>query len=182
MKSFIVPVVLMTVPLAACGSKSSVNEKNASVEEVSQKVAEASGNGGLIDPGLWQSTVTIQDMSMPGMPAQAQEQMKRMVAQTHTSQNCLTPEEVKQPKGKFFGGNDNCRYDHFTMSGGKIDAAMRCTESGRSQLMQMSGTYSPDAYSMQMSSRSEGGPADEAVSMQMKVDAKRIGPCTGKES
>jgi hypothetical protein len=89
---------------------------------------------------------------------------------------------VKQPKGKFFGGNDNCRYDHFTMSGGKIDAAMRCTESGRSQIMQMSGTYSPDAYSMQMSSRSEGGPADEAVSMQMKVDAKRIGQCTGKES
>ena len=41
---------------------------------------------------------------------------------------CLTPEQAKRPQGKFFNEQaaNNCRYDHFTMGGGKIDAAMRC--------------------------------------------------------
>jgi hypothetical protein len=180
MKSAILTIVLL-MPLAACGSKSSISEKNASVEQVANSVREASGDQGLVNPGKWQSTVTIEEMSMPGMPLEAQEQMKSMVAQSHTSETCLTPEEVKQPRGRFFGGNDTCRYDHFTMGGGKIDAQMHCSQGGSAQVMEMSGTYSPDHYEMHMKSHTEGGPG-EAVSMQMKVDSKRIGACSGKES
>jgi len=171
----------LALAVAACGSKSSVSEKNASVEQVANSVREASGDQGLVSPGKWQSTVTIEEMSMPGLPLEAQEQMKTMVARAHTSETCLTPEEVKQPKGGFFGGNDSCRYDHFNMGGGKIDAQMHCSQSGTTQVMEMSGTYSPDHYEMHMKSHTEGGPG-QAVSMQMKVDSKRIGACTGKEA
>ena len=43
--------------------------------------------------------------------------------------------------------NGNCRYDHFTMGGGKFDAAMRCEGQAAAQemTMAMNGTYSPDA-------------------------------------
>lgn len=170
----------LILPVAACGSKPAVDEKNASVEEVSQKVREVSNDEGLIRPGKWQSTVTIDQMDMPGVPPQVATQMKKMIAQAHTSDTCLTPQEVKQPKATFFSGNDQCRYDHFTMGNGKIDAEMHCDQGGTTQVMQMNGTYSPNSYQMQM--KAKGGRGGEAMTMQMSVDAKRIGECTGKES
>jgi hypothetical protein len=149
----------LALPLAACGSRTSVNEKNASVEEVANKVAEVSKAEGTIRPGQWQSTMTIQEMDMPGMPPETQDQMKKM-----------------------FAGNDQCRYDHFTMGGGKIDAQMHCNQQGTTQTMTMAGTYGPESYAMQMTSKTEGGPAGEPMSMKMKVEAKRIGECTAKQS
>jgi hypothetical protein len=171
----------LALPLLACGSRPAVDEKNASVEEVANKVRQASNDQGLIRPGKWVSTATIEDMKMPGMPLAAQEQMKTMVAQTHTSETCLTPEEVKQPNAGFFGGNDQCRYDHFRMGGGKIDAEMHCSQAGTTQVMEMDGTYAPDHYEMRMKSRTKTGGAG-GVSMQMKVESKRVGACTGKEA
>jgi len=167
----------LSLPLAACGSGPTVDETNASVDEVSEKVAEASKNREFIRPGKWLSSVTIEEMDMPGMPPQAAEQMKRMIAETHTSESCLTPEQASQPKEKFFSGNENCRYDHFRMGGGKIDAKMRCEVAGNAQLMEMNGTYSPDSYQMRMKSQTEGE-AGEAMRMQMRVEAKRTGECT----
>lgn len=176
-------LVAIALPLAACGSKPEVDEKNASVEQVAESVREASADGDLIRPGEWQSTVTIEEMGMPGMPPEAQEQMKRMVAQSHTSKSCVTPEEAKQPKGDFFGASENCRYDHFTMGGGKIDAEMHCTQEGMTQVMEMAGTYSPDAYQMRMTTKAEGMPGPAAgMSMRMRVDAKRVGECNTKQS
>ena len=168
----------LALPIAACGSKPAVDEQNASVEEVAEKVREASSDEGLLRPGKWQTSVKIEAMDMPGMPPEAAEQMKRMFAQTQSTESCLTPEEAKQPKGDFFGANENCRYDHFRMGDGKIDAAMRCTQAGASQTMEMSGNYSRDSYEMRMKSRMEGGPAGGPMTMQMKVEANRIGECT----
>jgi len=172
----------LALPLAACGSKTSVNEKNASVEEVANKVAQVSKAEGTIRPGQWQSTMTIEEMDMPGMPPEAQDQMKKMFAQSRTTENCVTPEEAQKPNPKMFAGNDQCRYDHFTMGGGKIDAEMHCNQQGTTQTMTMAGTYGPESYAMQMTSKTEGGPAGEPMSMKMKVEAKRIGECMAKQS
>ena len=69
---------------------------------------------------------------MPGMPAEMASQMKGITNRIETDQQCLTPEEAKRPKEDFFAGdNKNCRYDHFTMAGGKIDALMKCTDERR---------------------------------------------------
>jgi hypothetical protein len=48
--------------------------------------------------------------------------------------------------------------------------------------MTMAGTYGPEAYAMHMTSKTEGGAAGETMSMKMRVEAKRVGECTGKES
>ncbi|HEX2803328.1 MAG TPA: DUF3617 domain-containing protein [Sphingomicrobium sp.] len=172
----------LALPLAACGPEPEVDEKNASVEEVTEKVREASDEAGVISPGKWVSTVKIDEMDLPGMPPQAAEQMQKMIAETRTTETCLTPEEARQPKATFFSGNDQCRYDHFTMGGGKIDAQMRCSQGGATQIMEMAGTYAPDHYRMQMKSRTQDGRDDDGMSMQMTVDAKRVGACTGKET
>jgi hypothetical protein len=175
-------VVACAVPIAACGSKPSVEEKNATVEQVANDVREASKGGEFVKPGKWQSTVTIDQMSMPGIPPDAQAQMKKMISGTHTTETCLTPEEAKKPNANFFSANDQCRYDHFTMAGGKVDAEMHCSQGGTSQVMQMNGSYSADSYEMHMQSTSQGGPAGKSINMKMTVTAKRIGECTGNES
>ena len=185
MRAFVLLTACASV--AACNKGPEVHEKDASVAEVATKVREASGDSGFIRPGLWESKVTVEKFEMPGMPPEMSERMKTMMAQNqeHSSQNCLTPEDVKRPKEDFFvGKNNECRYDHFTMAGGKIDAAMRCGgKHGESQLMQMAGTYSPESYRMQTSMKMQGGSTPEgSMNMTMRIEANRIGECKPGQS
>ncbi len=118
------------------------------------------------------------------MPPQMADRMKSMMAEhrQHSAESCLTPEEAKRPREDFFAGdNKNCRYDHFTMSGGRIDAEMNCSERGAAQTMVMQGTYGPDEYQLKMSMKADdgAGPAG-GMTMTMHVDAKRLGECDGK--
>ena len=67
------------------------------------------------------------------------------------------------------------------MGGGKIDAAMKCSHEGSTQVMQMAGTYSSDVYSMVMASTASGPGPDGGMKMRMRIDAKRLGACDGTE-
>ena len=177
-------VLIASLAIAACSKGPEVDVKNASVEEVANQVAEAGGSQIMMRPGLWQSKVTVEDVSIPGMPPEAQAQMKGFYAKMNNSiDSCLTPEDVKKPGGKFFGGKDadNCRYDHFTMSGGKIDAVMRCSGGGSGEMkMTIAGTYTPESSTtrsdMEISSK------DGTMRIKALTEAKRAGECTSKES
>lgn len=178
------PVLIACVALAACDSSPQVSARNTSAEEVAEKVEAAGGSDNFVNPGKWQSTVTIEEMSMPGMPPEVAGQMKSMQGRTQVHEQCLTPEEAKKPNEDFFSGKDksNCRYERFDMGGGKIDAVMKCSEGGAVQTMTMAGTYSGDAYTMRMALDSSGRGETGAMGMKMRVDAERIGECTGKEA
>lgn len=170
------------LPLAACDSGPSVKVENASVGEVANEVAEAGGTGSFVRPGKWESKLTIMDMSMPGMPPEVAAQMKGFAGRIEAHQTCLTVEQAQRPKEDFFAGADrNCRYDRFTMSGGKIDAVMKCAQEGGTQVMEMAGTYSSDAYDMTMTSTASGTGPSAGMKMRMRVDARRIGECDGTE-
>ena len=178
-------VAVSALCLAGCNKGPEVHEKDASVAEVAQKVREAGADQSFVHPGLWQSKVTIDSLDMPGMPAEMAARMKTMMAQNqpHDFQTCLTAEDVKRPKEDFFAGkNKECRYDHFTMGGGKIDAAMHCGGKEGAQVMQMAGTYSPDSYQLQTSMNTEGDAAKQGgMSMRMRVEAQRVGECPAKQ-
>jgi hypothetical protein len=173
--------------LAACNKSPQVNEKDASVAQVAKKVREAGGQQSFVRPGLWQSKVTIEQFDMPGMPPEMAGRMKNMMAQNqaHGFKTCLTPEDVNKPKEDFFAGkNKECRYDHFTMGDGKIDASMHCGDGKQgTQVMEMAGTYSPDSYQMETSMKAdESGESGGGMQMRMRIEAQRVGECTGKES
>jgi hypothetical protein len=171
--------------LCACSrSEPDVDARNASVAEVAEQVRGATDEPGFIRPGKWLSSVIMEDVSAPGMPAQVREEMQGMLAGHQAYESCLTPEQAKRPKEDFFAGKDNsCRYEHFTMGGGKIDARMRCSREGMTQLMELHGAYSPDTYQMRMETKAEGGPRQVAgMTMRMRVDAKRVGECEAKQS
>jgi Protein of unknown function (DUF3617) len=180
------PILLAAcAAVAACNKGPEVHEENASVAEVAQQVRATSGGQGFIRPGLWESKVTIQQFDMPGMPAEVALRMKAAMAehQPDAFKTCLTQKDVKRPKEEFFAGKNNqCRYEHFDMGGGKIDALMHCGEERMTQTMQMNGTYSPDSYQMQMSSKMQSKTeANTSMAMRMRIDAHRVGECTGKQ-
>ncbi|MBL7372744.1 hypothetical protein INQ23_25850, partial [Escherichia coli] len=59
MKRFVILLPLsLTLAAAACNSGPTVTVENASVEEVSNKVAAAQGAGSFISPGHWDGKVT----------------------------------------------------------------------------------------------------------------------------
>jgi len=168
--------------LAACNKSPEIHEKNASIEKVAEAANKANSVTGIfLHAGQWRLTGTMEEMNIPGMPASTQADVKRMMGEKNnfTMEYCLTPEEAKRPRGKFFGGkqSDNCRYESFDMVGGKIDAVMRCE--GRpsgSMTMKISGTYSPDSYSTK-AAMEVAGDGRGSMSMKMRSEAKRIGEC-----
>jgi hypothetical protein len=178
-------VFTAAVALGACNKSPKVDAKNATPAEVAEKVRESGADQNMISPGLWQSKVTIEKFDMPGMPPEMAGRMKTMMAenQGHDFQTCLTAEDVKKPKEDFFAGKNNqCRYDHFTMGGGKIDALMQCGKEAGRTTMRMAGTYSSDSYQMQMATQADTGEAGAgAMQMQMRVEAKRVGECSAKQ-
>jgi hypothetical protein len=178
-------LIACALPLAACNKSPEINEKNASVEKVARDVRASGGASDFfMHAGQWRITSSMDEMNIPNMPAEAQAEMKQVMGKQRSMsfEYCLSPEEAKKPRGKFFTGKEasNCRYDHFTMGGGKIDAEMHCkSEPSGQMVMNLNGTYSPDAYSTQVSMEMQGG-REATMTMKMHSDAKRIGECTPK--
>lgn len=172
------------VCVTACNKGPTVDLKNADANQVSQAVKQSGvmNSGQMVEPGLWESKVTIQEMNVPGIPAEYADKMKQQMAQhqMQSSKHCITPEEVKKPKEDFFGGSKSCKYDHFTMGGGKIDIAMVCSAEGSTQTMNASGSYTPTTYSLDMANSATGG-EQQGMTMKMHVDSRRVGECAGKE-
>ena len=171
--------------LSACDSSPTVEAKNASVAEVAEKVRDAGGDD-LLRAGKWQTKAVLEELEAPGMPAGIADHMKTMMDKKPGTTSCITEADARKPKADFFGGeNKNCSYDHFKMGDGKIDAKMRCSAGGQSQLMTMVGDYSPDQYQMRMTTemdRAAGAAAGamSSLTMKMRVEGKRIGDCDTK--
>ena len=173
------------VPLAACNSSPTVEAKNASVAEVAAKVDKAGGADEFISPGKWQTKAIIEELSAPDMPKGFADNMMATMAKRPATETCMTQADVKKPNADFFAGNKNCRYDHFKMGGGVIDAKMRCSSGGHTQLMPLAGDYKPDEYHMAMTTEMDRGTSAPAggmgsMTMKMRVDGKRVGECDKK--
>lgn len=176
-------LLLAPLALSACNSGPTVEATNASAKEVAEKVA-ASGGAISLSPGRWEGTATITNMEIPGMPPEAAAKMKSAMATGHSFANCLTPEEAKKPAADFFSGdNQDCRYDHFSMAGGRIDAKMQCKSSGMTVDATMVGKFSSDSFQMTMTSKSAGAPGQpmSAHTMTLKMESRRTGECKGDE-
>lgn len=183
--------------LAGCNNANSTKESaavtgdvtlhNATIAQVGEQVQAANAGGGLMAPGHWEGTMRIADMQVAGManlPPAVAAQMKAKMGAARPFSSCLTKAQAERPNGGFFGQDKaNCRYDHFTMAGGKIDAAMKCGTGTAMHAMTMTGTYSRDAYQMQMTVAGGGDAGDAgAMSMKMAMSAKRTGDCAAGEN
>lgn len=173
------------LPLAACDKGGpTVSATNATQAQVQEKVAAAVGDGAgvTVEPGRWEGAMTMHEIDIPNMPAAAKAQMRAAMSRNTRFVNCVTPEDVKAQKAFFTGDPDDksCKYEHFNLAGGKIDAAMTCNRKGAGKMaMTMSGQYGPQSYHMDMNSKAEGAGPMGSMTMKMSVEAKRVGACRG---
>lgn len=170
------------VALAGCsdaGTDSVEAEKGESAASVAKKVANSDVRP---SPGRWESEMKIEKMEIPGMPPEVQKMMEAQIAKVQKSSSCLTKEEAEKMDGEFFqpGNEEDCTYDKFKMADGKLDAVMKCTAGGRTQNMTMKGTYSDQAYTMNVTADGEIE-AGKTMNMAMSISSKRTGECTGDE-
>jgi hypothetical protein len=168
---------LAVFSLAAC-KKDSVVAKDESVESVAKKVAASNIKP---QPGRWESNMKLDRFDLPNMPPQAKAAMNKQMGVTQNFASCLTPEEANQPGAGFFQkGAENCKYDHFVMADGKLDAAMVCKERQTEIKMTMAGSYSETEYNIQVKSQGEMQPG-MPMAMDMTIASHRVGACNGTE-
>jgi hypothetical protein len=167
--------------LAACGSGDTVEMTNASAGDVAKEMSKTETT--FVSPGKWQQTASLLEMEVPGMPPQVAEAMKKAVGTSQVHETCLTEEQARRPREDFFtGAEKNCRYEHFKWGGGKVDMKLVCTEAQATKTMEMTGTYEPNSYQMSMAMSGQGSQPGQTMNMKMRVDAKRIGECEGRQS
>lgn len=182
MRSSIVPpsiiLAFAALALTGCNNSDSIEAKNESAEKVAEKVAKSDIKP---RPGRWESTLKIERMDMPNLPAEARAAMSQRMGEAQKFATCLTPEDVAKPDASFFqGAESGCTYERFTMANGAIDASMICDHAGRTQKTTMTGTYGADSYAIKVASTGEAQPG-MPMEVSMSIASRRVGDCNGKE-
>jgi hypothetical protein len=134
------------------------------------------------NPGRWESKVEFVGIEAPDMPPELVNAMQGATGRNRVYHSCLTREEAQKPDGDFFNKDaKNCKYEHFTLGNGAIDAKMRCGKPDEgTATVEMKGAFTPDHYAMAMSTRAESD-GQGVMTMRMKVESRRVGECTGDE-
>lgn len=164
--------------LAACDSGPKVSIENATPEQVAAEMKKSGVAEDLRKPGQWETTMSVVNVEAPGMPPEALNQMRAMMGNGQTTQRCVTEAELKQVESFIGQNNANCVFDHYRVSGGKIDGKAKCTQGPVNQLMTMNGTFTSDSSDMTIRSETSGGPPGQNMNVTMNIKSKRLGDCT----
>lgn len=129
--------------------------------------------------GKWRSTIAFTDFDIPGLPPSMAGMVRSQLGRTHTSEYCVTPEDLQRPSADAMGGEgaENCEYEDWSYRGGRMRAVLVCTIPGQGQSrMVMEGSGSPTAYrstvTSEISTRQMG-----TITMRGNVTGERIGDC-----
>lgn len=127
-----------------------------------------------VQPGMWESSVTVQSIDMPGAPPQMAAMMK---GKTTKQSYCITPEQAKQGPQEMLKQNPSCRFTKYSMLGGRISTEMSCQQNGGTMTARANGSYSPTSFNITSSATMTG-----RMSMKMTSTStgRRIGACPGK--
>lgn len=98
-----------------------------------------------IQPGKWQTTVTIVDVQMPRAPPDIAAAMKERPT---TVTACVTPEQAKAGPRAALKANAGCRFTEYSAARGRIATKMVCNRPGGAMTAVSSGTYSATRYDM----------------------------------
>ena len=130
-------------------------------------LAQASG----IQPGQWETTVTIDSMEMPGAPAGI---AKMMVGKTTRVTHCMTAEEAARGPQEMLKSNKSCTFTRYSMAGGRIDSEMTCKQGAQTTIAVSTGSFTPTSFTAKGRMVSTG---QMATTMTMTSVGRRVGDC-----
>ena len=130
--------------LSACsggadtGGETDTASDESSPESAADATPSGSGAGGAVSltPGQYEATfefveIEFDDSQVPeDMREFVNGMIDEMVGETRITTDCITEEEINEPRGEIFSGNEDasCQYDRFEIGGGTIDMAMSCSD------------------------------------------------------
>jgi hypothetical protein len=171
------------VLLAACKPADSddVVLENVSIAEATEMARGANK----LQPGQWESQTRILSVEVPGAPKEVAAALSKSVsAKVNTLSDCLTPEEAERPAADMFAGNrgtGECRYEKFSMTGGKMDSTMVCKNPAQpgEVRMTMAGDYTPTGFALDMTMLMPAGsmPGGQGMTMRARTEGRRTGEC-----
>jgi hypothetical protein len=161
--------------LAACSGSGGGNEQapaNAAGGEAAAESGEAARVS--LQPGQWETTVTITRMDVPNMPQGVNQTMPPPT----TIRSCITPEQASQPNANFLTGSGEtggCTYENFSMTGGRIQGIVSCNSQGTTMRTTLDGQFTPTSY--EMNNQVETNAGGMAMNMATRTTARRVGDC-----
>jgi hypothetical protein len=166
---------LAVLSLSACG-KSDTGPKT--MDQAKEEAAKLDRP----KPGLYTQTMNVTQFDIPGAPPEMAAQLKAAMAKAQEHQFCLTAEMAEKGYRDMFdkiGGNGECKYDRFDVSGGKIDAVLQCANANEGKgTITMSGTVTEEGSDVNVTVEQQGGKAPMAnTKIAMHVTSKRVGDC-----
>lgn len=181
-------VAAMAAGLAACGSGGGSADADGDGKVSNEEAAKAVSSVKL-EHGQWDNTVEFVEVDFdesklpPEARGMASAMLKGMAGRTISSSSCMTPEEAEKPEAGFLAGQEDndCTYNTFEMSGGKMNVDMVCKskEPGQGDArIKMNGTYQPDQYVMEMDMVTTAGEMGE-MKIKAKTKGRRTGACEG---
>ncbi|GAA0302323.1 hypothetical protein GCM10009087_10120 [Sphingomonas oligophenolica] len=125
-----------------------------------------------IQPGKWQSIVTITDMQSPRMPRGVGAAMR---AHPTTVTACVTAVQAANgPRAVLQGSNGKCRYTSFNATGGRLSSVMVCAFASGTMTVTSNGGYTATTMDVSGSSVSTGR---MQMTSKTHTSARRLGGC-----
>ncbi len=143
-------------------------------------IAACSGGADSLQPGQWEMTTRMTDVTVPGMaPAMAAQMKAAVTNQPQTQTRCITPAEAANPAGGMMSPSGNpqgCTFTSQTFSGGAINVAGSCPGPGGGTVQtSLEGTYTATTMDTRISANVEGGP--QPMRMSGTMTGRRTGDC-----
>ena len=165
--------LLLVVALGACSQQPGANGNAAGASGTA--AAPAAPAIIAMQPGKWESTVTITDLQISGLPPGT----KQPKPPPKTSTSCMTPEQaakgpsrVTEKLTESFGGK--CDIAKSEIGGGRIAVALTCQSPGGPLSLTVNGTYSPTSVTTDAEARLTG---KMAMTEKVHSEAHRVGVC-----
>ena len=162
--------------LAGCGQAGTAM----SDEEVAGELAKMPA----LWPGRYSTQISLVSLEAPHAAPEKLEAMRAsMEKKARGGEHCLGPEKAKQGYRREIDkltGRDRCKFHSLSVSGGRIDAKMFCSQGffAGSATIDLSGTVSPSSLNMTMLLKQSGGLGPTAdMTLEMKLANRMIGEC-----
>lgn len=168
---------LLALPLAlsACDK---ADKSPKTMDEAKQEAAQLDRP----KPGLYKQAMTITKFEIPGAPPEVAQQIQTAMQKAQEHEFCMTKEMADQGFRDMFdkiGKDGECTYDRFDVSGGKIDAALKCQNAAEGTgLITIAGKVSAEGSDVNVAVEQQGGHAPmKNTKIAMHVVSQRVGDC-----
>lgn len=175
MRKTIALLAVSSLALAACGKSGSDKATGGQSADPAKTAAEMAFQ---FQPGQYRTTINIDKIDIPGMPAAALGQAKGMMGKPIIADYCMSPEKAAMGIGamKENMAKGKCQFEKFEARGGTIDSAMVCDADGSSIRSTSRGTYTPTG-SVLKATGEMAGPGGQKMHIEQTIKMERIGDC-----